>query len=393
MSEVALWLDRIESVSPERTLYTVDVLPEDEGDMQESSSLLTTEDDVSTAEAKSFRVSASKLRYRRIYQVPTADGKLEYLTSIIKTTLPELSNMNIEDLRSVIQIFLDEIGSLPRDKCYSSIDNFLFNFDKVKSKINYPFNIEKYFDSDSKRCLAGNEAVLQRTIMIHVINHYSLGGFFDWNSEGSWSQPEDSRLPSSKIDTISSPRPDLTMFFTLNSFTGKAIDDSIPSELEKCISPDEGDRCFPFLFMEVQKADADSRDAYTTNLHSASQALYNIHIWMMRLSLEEKFYNDVRVFSLVYNAQDLSVRVHRAEMRGNGNVFFLFDELLPLQRYTKNQACLLIKNIVAEYAAKELHSLLKTAFKKVTKQERERAMALLTERKAKQSLDKARQTS
>jgi len=375
-------------VSPERTararaLYTAPVpgvLPEDEGSMQESSSFVTTGEN----KAKGFRVtkvSASKLRYRRIYQDPTADGKLEYLASIIKTTLPELSNMEIEDLQSAAQIFIDETRSHPRDNCYSFIDNFSFNFDKAKSKINYPFINEKYFNSDLKRCLAGNETVLQRTIMIHIINQYWLGGFFDWNSEGSWSQPEDSRLPSSKADTISSPRPDLAMFFTLKSFTGEAIDDPIPSELEKCISPDGGDRCFPFLFMEVKKAGADLQDAYTANLHSASQALYNIYTWMVRLGQEEKFYNDVRVFSLVFNAQNLSVRVHRAEMRENGTVYFLFDELLPLQRYTKNQACLLIKTTVAEYAAKELHPLLKIAFKEVTKQESEQAMALLIKRR------------
>ncbi len=380
-------------MSPERTararaLYTArvpGVLPEDEGGMQESSSSVTTGENASTAKAKGSRatkVSASKLRYRRIYQDPTADGKLEYLASIIKTTLPELSNKEIGDLQSAAQIFIDETRSHPRDNCYSFIDNFSFNFDKAKSKINYPFINEKYFNSDLKRCLAGNEAVLQRTIMIHIINQYWLGGFFDWNSEGSWSQPEDSRLPSSKADTISSPRPDLAMFFTLKSFTGEAIDDPIPSELEKCISPDGGDRCFPFLFMEVKKAGADLQDAYTANLHSASQALYNIYTWMVRLGQEEKFYNDVRVFSLVFNAQDLSVRVHRAEMRENGTVYFLFDELLPLQRYTKDQACLLIKTTVAEYAAKELHPLLKTAFKEVTKQESEQAMALLAKRKA-----------
>jgi len=380
-------------VSPERTararaLYTAHVpgvLPEDEGDMQESSSSVTTGENASTAKAKGFRankVSASKLRYRRIYQDPTADGKLEYLASIIKTTLPELPNKEIEDLRFAAQIFIDETKSHPEDNCYFFIDNFSFNFDKAKSKINYSFINEKYFNSDLKRCLAGNEAVLQRTIMIHIINQYWLGGFFDWNSEGSWSQPEDSRLPSSKADTISSPRPDLAMFFTLKSFTGEAIDDPIPSELEKCISPDGGDRCFPFLFMEVKKAGADLQDAYTANLHSASQALYNMYTWFMRLGQEEKFYNDVRVFSLVFNAQDLSVRVHRAEIRVDGTIYFLFDELLPLQRYTKNQACLLIKTTVAEYAAKELHPLLKTAFKEVTKQESEQAIALLAKRKA-----------
>jgi len=73
--------------------------------------------------------------------------------------------------------------------------------------------------------------------------------------------------------------------------------------------------------------------------------------------------------------------VHRAEIQLNETIYFLFDELLSLQRYTKNQACLLIKTIMAEYAAKELHSLLKTAFKKVTKQESEQIMTFLIKRK------------
>lgn len=134
--------------------------------------------------------------------------------------------------------------------------------------------------------------------------------------------------------------------------------------------------------MEVKKAGADLQDAYTANLHSASQALYNMYTWMVRSGQEEKFYNNVRVFSLVFNAQDLSVRVHRAETRENESMYFLFDELLPLQRYTKDQACLLIRTTVAEYAAKKLHPLLKTAFKEVTKQESEQAMAILAKRKA-----------
>ncbi len=172
------------------------------------------------------------------------------------------------------------------------------------------------------------------------------------------------------------------MFFKLKSFIGEVIDDPIFSDLEKCISPDDGNRCFPFLFMKVKKAGADLQDVYTVNLHSASQALYNIYVWMMRLSQEEKFFEDVRVFSLVFNAQNLSVRVHRAEMRENETIYFLFDELLFLQRYTKDQACLLIKTTMAEYAAKELHPLLKAAFKEVTKQESEQVMTAIIKRKA-----------
>ena len=146
----------------------------------------------------------------------------------------------------------------------------------------------------------------------------------------------------------------------------------IPSDLEKCISPDGGSRCFPFLFMEVEKAGSDLQDAYMANLHSASQALYNIFLWMVRAGEAEMFFKTVRVFSLVFNAQDLSIRVHRASQLANGNIGFRFDEFCPLGRYSKDQACLLIKSILIDYAAAELHPILYTTFVEIVKQEDER---------------------
>lgn len=70
--------------------------------------------------------------------------------------------------------------------------------------------------------------------MIHIINQYWLGESFDWNTEGQWSQPKDTRLPSREDDDISLPKPDLSICFTLRSFTGGEDDsDPIPADLEK----------------------------------------------------------------------------------------------------------------------------------------------------------------
>ncbi len=143
--------------------------------MQRSSSSLNTEDNASTAtkkESRAIKISVNKLRFRRIYQEASANKKLKYLTFIIKIALSELSNTAIEDLQAAAQNFLDKTRNHPEDNCYSFIDIFSFKFDEVKSKINYSFINERYFNSDLKRCLAGNEAVLQRTIMIHIINQY-----------------------------------------------------------------------------------------------------------------------------------------------------------------------------------------------------------------------------
>jgi hypothetical protein len=214
--------------------------------------------------------------------------------------------------------------------------------------------------------------------MINIINQYWLDPIFDWNTEGQWSLPKDSRLPSRVDDDISLPKPDLAISFTLKSFTyAEDQSDPVPEDLKNCLSPDGGKRCFPFFFFEAKKAAADLQDAYTANLHSASQALYNMHSWMVRCDKEKLFLEEVRVFSVVFNAQDLGIRVHRAvklPSRG-GDLSFQCDELRPSGRYTKDQACLLIKSILDDYAAKELHSILKSTFAEIVKQEDERVMS------------------
>jgi hypothetical protein len=332
----------------------------------------------STAKAigsKSVKVSDNKLRLRRVNRESTPDGRLRHFKSILKTELAKRPLKDLKDVRSILEHFLEQMDENPNDNCYPYIDEFSYNFDEGKSKINYPIINRRYFEADLKRCLARNEAVLQRTIMINIVNQYWLGKIFDWNSEGQWSQPKDTRLPSREDDDISLPKPDLAISFTLKSFTGDVDDsDPIPADLEKCLSPDGGSRCFPFLFMEVKKAGADLQDAYIANLHSASQALYNMYNWMMQAGKEQEFFHKIRVFSLVFNAQDLSVRIHRAERlpTANGALKFQFDEFSPLDRYTRDQACLLINTILTNYATPELHPTLKAAFVEIVNQEDER---------------------
>ena len=377
----------MESVSPERAhqaqrLYTATVPGFVDGSrdgMESSSTSRNTEENESTAKAtrsKSVKVSETKLRYHRIQREASTDPKLVRLRPVLKTTLPERLLKDTEDLQFAAQDFLQQIADHPGDSCYSYIDEFSYNFDEGKSKISYPVVNHKYFEADLKRCLAKNEAVLQRTVMIHIINQYWLGEIFDWNSEGQWSQPKDTRLPSREDDDISSPKPDLAISFTLKSFTGGEDDsDPVPIELERCMSPDGGPRCFPFLFMEVKKATVELTEAYMANLHSASQALYNMYSWMVRAGHEKAFYEKVRVFSLVFNAQDLSVRIHRASQLADGNLSFRFDDFSPLARYTKDQACLLIHTILNDYAALEPRPALVEAFTEVTKQEDQRVVS------------------
>lgn len=86
--------------------------------------------------------------------------------------------------------------------------------------------------------------------------------------------------------------------------------------------------------MEVKKSSSDLQEAYLANLHNASQALFNIFLWMVRAGQELVFFSQVRIFTFVFNAQDLSVRVHRAYQLPGGDLSFGFDEFLPLSRYS-----------------------------------------------------------
>ena len=219
----------------------------------------TSRDDGSTTQkgrrSGSVKISQEKLRVRRVFREPKTDSRLQYLNTILTTELPERPLKDIEGLRSVAADFLQQIADHPNDSCYNYVDDFSFRFDKGKSKIDYPTVNSRYFEADLKRCLTKNEAVLQRTIMIHIINQYWLHPIFDWNTEGQWTQPKDMRLPSHEEDDISQPKPDLSISFTLNAFLVLEDEsDPIPADLKKCLSPDGGNRCFPFLFFEVKKA-------------------------------------------------------------------------------------------------------------------------------------------
>ena len=336
-------------------------------------------DDESTTKmtmTRSNKNNEDKLRYRRVRRKATNDQRLPHLRSILREALPVPSLEIISELRDVTQEFLEQISEEPAQSHYTFMDEFSHKFDEKKARMNHPIINPRYFQAQLTKCLAENEAALQRTVMMSVFHHYWLDEIFDWKAEGKWSQPLDVRLPSSEDDEIPSPKPDLAISFTRQSFTGNEDDsDPIPQELERCISPGGGDKCFPFLIMEVKRAAADLGDAYLANLHSASQALYNMYLWMHRADRLETFFQQVRIFSFVFNAQDLNVRVHRCSPLNDGNISFHFDDFTALTKYNRDQVCLLVDTILNDYAATELHGLLLAAYRDVVIQEKERVLS------------------
>ena len=323
------------------------------------------------------KLSENALRVRRVSRKAQQDERKVYLQGMIKSQLPELllKDDRILALKSVAQDFVDAVHDHAAESCYEYIDSFSINLDKGKAEIGFPIINSKYFDAYLERCLSKNEAVLQRTIMMSVFDQHHLDPKFDWNAEGQWSQLGPTSLPSRENDSISQPKPDLAISFTLESFTGSDDDsDPIPDVLKPCLYPDGGNRCFPFLFMEVKKAATDLQAAYLANLHTASQALWNIYHWVMkadREDIKDQFFKEARVFSVVFNAQDLDIRVHRAALSMKGDVVFHFDHFKKFHGYKKDEACVLISNILRHYAVDELFPFLKSIFRVVVEGEDE----------------------
>lgn len=79
------------------------------------------------------------------------------------------------------------------------------------------------------------------------------------------------------------------------------------------------DRCFPFLFVELETATSDLDFACLKNLHQSSQALYNIYLWMADAEMEATFFKYIRVYSSAVSATELRIRSHRSSQDPDGS--------------------------------------------------------------------------
>ncbi|KAI9710661.1 MAG: hypothetical protein M1820_002494 [Bogoriella megaspora] len=389
-STTSAWVDQLDLISPEQVPHQSDPSPIAVAEEQSRMTSTTTEsasrdDETSTIKnlkqakaATARKVSDSKLRIRKIEEEGKPDSSIEHLRSLLRTELPEPSEQVITKGEALARKFLEETDVLRDKRYYALLNNFSYDVDAHKADVGLSTVNTQYFDADLARCQTKIEAVLQRTIMMNVFDRHWLGEHFDWNTEGQWRQPKETLIrPTKEGDEMSLPKPDLMISFTLKSFSsGRDQSHPIPDDLEPCIFPDRDKRCFPFLFFEVKKAASDLVAAQRANLNNTSQALYNIWQWMDRAGKLNEFYEKVRVFSFVFNAQELSVRVHRAEIDkdddGKDALFFVFDvvEEVEKQRYTRDKACLLVSSIMKNYADAELLPILRATFTEVMRQEK-----------------------
>jgi hypothetical protein len=375
-ASLVAWLKRVHSsLSGEESLTEVagnSVADSSEQEMQSSTSASRISRDSvadeSTVKGRGSRgplkLNWDKLRAREINDEPSEDDRLVHFKFLLKLDLPRLSAKQIKDLQSSFKVFAElAVKEVDLDKIEALSDEF----DQWKSKVGLAKITREHFKGDLTRCAFSNEAMLQRTIMMEIIDRHHLHDFLTFNSEGQWRQNKNDCLISKDSDSVTLPKPDLNMSFNLKSFDKLA---PIPKNLRSSFRPDSSGqkygRCFPFLFFEVKKATDNLEVAEMANLHSASQALFNIYAWMARTNQGDLFIKKIRVFTFVFNTQDLSVRMHRATAHEITGLQYHFVELVELKGYSKDQVCLLVRKILEKYAIQELHPILKLAFDTVT---------------------------
>ncbi|KAI0099173.1 hypothetical protein GGR51DRAFT_403273 [Nemania sp. FL0031] len=314
---------------------------------------------------------AEGLRTRRVwFEGRAEDPKRAELKNVIVTDTRPILSEQTELLRNKIQSFLSKADEFQRGtSIYNTVEKLSDDLNDWKSIAHMATISNRDFNKDLERCNMNdaNEALFQRTIMMSIFNRHQISDKFDYNCEGQWfAQGNSYPLPSTEENIIPAPKPDLAIFIRFESLVGwgpywRSI--AIPDELKPCMAPDGSiNRCFPFIFIEAKKGKNDPTPALMANMHSASQALLNIYVWMNEAGQTDKFFNDVRLFSIVINAEEFALRVHRAELTKEGEgrgLEFYYDDICKKHEYERDNICNIIRNILVEYVEGTLLKILK----------------------------------
>ncbi|GAP84235.1 hypothetical protein SAMD00023353_0700270 [Rosellinia necatrix] len=307
------------------------------------------------------------------------DPKAAELKAVIIANAVDIRLAQTESLRNHIELFLGRAdGSQGGASIYDTVEELSNAINEWKSTVRMATTTNRDFNKDLEHCkFPANEAVFQRTVLMSILNRHQIGDQFDFNCEGQWSLRSNYyALPSTEENSIPAPKPDLAIFFRYSSLVGRGTywkSTPIPDYLKPCMSPDGYiQRCFPFVFIEAKKGFRDLTPALVANMHSASQALFNIYVWMSEAGHKDEFFSDVRLFSIAINAREFVLRVHRAQVvEESEGLEFYYDDICRGYEYERDNICNLIQNILVGYAEKTLLNVLRQSVLAVVRNQRE----------------------
>ncbi|KAI0869399.1 hypothetical protein GGS24DRAFT_478930 [Hypoxylon argillaceum] len=334
---------------------------------------------------KKWVLLADRLRTRLVcFEKRIEDPMTATLKSNIVSDAGPILLEQTKSLRDKMELFLSKTDSktdeLQRSVgIYDIIEELSDAINEWRSTAHMATITNRDFDMDLKHCrFSANEAVFQRTVIMSILNRHQISDKFNFNCEAQWSLRSNYyALPSTEENSIiPDPKPDLAIFFRFESLFGNGAysrSTPIPDSLKACMSPDGSiHRCFPFIFIEAKNVFHDLGPDLMANMHSASQALFNIYVWMSEAGHQDKFFSDVRLFSIAINSQTFALRVHRAQIvEGEGEgLQFSYDDICKGLGYKRDDVCNLIRNILVGYAEKTLLDVLKQSVLAVSQNQR-----------------------
>ncbi|KAI0517765.1 hypothetical protein F5B22DRAFT_602325 [Xylaria bambusicola] len=334
-------------------------------------------DRTESARREAKKVSlAEGLRTRLVeFEERVDDPKTADLKVVIITKAGAIQLEQTTLLRNKIELFLSNQNDA---NIYDTVEELSDAINEWKSTVQMATITNRDFERDLEHCKhPSNAAVFQRTVMMSILNRHQISDKFDFNCEGAWSLRSNYYvLPSTEENTIPAPKPDLAIFFRFKSLVGRGPyqkSTPIPDGFKACMSPDGSiNRCFPFIFIEAKKGFHDLTPALMANMHSASQALFNIYIWMSAAGHQDAFFSDVRLFSIAINAKEFALRVHRAQAVEEGEgLEFYYDDICDGHGYKRDHICNLIRNVLVGYAEKTLLGVLKQSVSVVLRNARQ----------------------
>ena len=330
-----------------------------------------------TRSSKGEMRAPDKLIRRGVLTERLPDPKIKKYEKLVMSQ-PELSLTDLQGLKSKLQRLkrMSELVRTPGVAIAQFYEELMTEFSNWGMGVRLPFTTREDFIKDVELCKRGSEHILQRTIMMTVVNRHHFHEWLAVDCEGKWK--EEMHLPLMRsapgvkdIDKIKlpSPKPDLAVSFASKAFEGpkEAIPFQTPCDLAYFINPDGAShRCFPFFFLEAKAWENPLEKADHRNLHSISQALYNIYQWLKRAEMKTEFFQHVRVFSLAMNLERFHIHVHRASKAIPAKqieIEYFFDVVCE-ERIDgrKDYFCAIVRNILSDYAIRILHPILKKAY-------------------------------
>lgn len=251
---------------------------------------------------------------------------------------------------------------------------------KILSRLDEALDTDEqhYWEIDMAKCKLSDEAVFQRTVMMHLIGRYQLAASLDYTCESQW---DCLRMPQRGGEAglrMPMPKPDLAVAFRASALLDVCeqadLGDYRNIMCPEVFKEDTCDRAFHFLSIEAKGVSGETSNwkAHRQNHNTASQALHNIFFFMNMAQELEAFYETVRFYSVVATSSTFHVRVHRAvnvdsgRIRSDYPLAFKYDVVVNCGTdYTRATATRIIHNILVEYGLKTLLPLLERTVIKV----------------------------